>query len=101
MAKLSRQQVAARLKLPEWEYKDNALVKVFHFDSFMKAVDFVNHVAEVAEAADHHPDIHINYSRVTFVCSTHSEGGVTEKDLSLAENIESLYGRAGSWKQAP
>jgi 4a-hydroxytetrahydrobiopterin dehydratase len=101
MAKLTQQQIAAQLKSPGWEYRDNALVKRFQFDSFMKALDFVNHVGEMAEAADHHPDIHINYSRVTFVCTTHSEGGVTEKDVSLAENIETLYGRQGSWKKAP
>jgi 4a-hydroxytetrahydrobiopterin dehydratase len=100
MAKLSPQQIAANLKLPGWEYKNNALVKRFQFESFMKALDFINHVGEVAEAADHHPDIYVNYSRVTFSCSTHSEGGVTEKDLSLAENIENLYGREGSWKPA-
>jgi 4a-hydroxytetrahydrobiopterin dehydratase len=45
----------------------------------------------MAEAADHHPDVQINYTRVTFICSTHDEGGVTEKDLKLAAQIEEAY----------
>jgi 4a-hydroxytetrahydrobiopterin dehydratase len=45
----------------------------------------------MAEAADHHPDVQINYTRVTFTCSTHSEGGVTEKDLRLAAQIEDAF----------
>ncbi|MBV8359392.1 MAG: 4a-hydroxytetrahydrobiopterin dehydratase, partial [Deltaproteobacteria bacterium] len=46
---------------------------------------------EIAEAADHHPDMHINYTRVTFICSTHSEGGVTDKDIRLARQIEQAF----------
>jgi 4a-hydroxytetrahydrobiopterin dehydratase len=51
-------------------------------------------VAEMAEAVDHHPDIAINYTRLTFSCSTHSEGGVTQKDIDLATNIESAFADA-------
>ena len=92
MAKLSADEIAEKLKsLPGWEYKDNALLKTFRFKEFLHGIEFVQKVAEIAEAADHHPDIHINYTRVTFSCTTHSEGGVTEKDFKLAENIEIAF----------
>jgi 4a-hydroxytetrahydrobiopterin dehydratase len=92
MAKLSAEQITEKLKaLPGWEYKNNAISKMFKFKEFMSGIEFVNKVAEIAEAADHHPDITINYTRVTFSCSTHDAGGVTEKDFKLANNIEIAF----------
>jgi 4a-hydroxytetrahydrobiopterin dehydratase len=92
MAKLSPDQIAEKLKaLPGWEYKDNAISKMFRFKEFLHGIEFVTKVAEIAEAMDHHPDICINYTRVTFSCSTHSEGGVTDKDFKLAETIEIAF----------
>lgn len=92
MPKLSSDQINAGLKsLPGWEYKDNALRKLFRFKEFLDGIHFIDRIAELAEAADHHPDMMINYTRVTFVCSTHSEGGVTEKDLRLAQQIEDAF----------
>jgi len=97
MATLSSDQIANRLgSLAGWEFKDNAISKRFRFKDFMTGIAFVNRVAEIAEAADHHPDILINYTRITFSCSTHSEGGVTDKDFRLAESIESLSPETGS-----
>ncbi len=96
MAKLTSGEVAERLKgLPGWEPRENAIAKRFRFKEFMDGIRFVNRVAEIAEAADHHPDILINYTRITFTCSTHSEGGVTEKDFKLARQIEDAAGTAG------
>ena len=92
MAKLSTEQITERLKaLAGWEYKDNAISKMFKFKEYLHGIEFVQKVAEIAEAADHHPDITINYTRVTFSCSTHDAGGVTEKDFKLAENIEIAF----------
>jgi 4a-hydroxytetrahydrobiopterin dehydratase len=92
MAKLSEEQITGALKsLAGWEFKDNAISKLFRFGEFLEGIDFVNRVAPIAEAADHHPDIHINYTRVTFVCSTHSDGGVTDKDIKLAGEIEKAF----------
>ncbi len=89
MAKLGPDQITAKLKsLSGWECSDNAISKLFRFKEFMQAIEFVDRVARIAEAADHHPDIAINYTRVRFTCSTHSEGGVTDKDFRLAEDIE-------------
>jgi 4a-hydroxytetrahydrobiopterin dehydratase len=92
MAKLSEEQIKEKLKaLPGWEYKNNAISKTFKFKEFLHGIEFVQKVAEMAEAADHHPDIRINYTRVTFSCSTHDAGGVTDKDFKLAQNIEIAF----------
>jgi 4a-hydroxytetrahydrobiopterin dehydratase len=95
MPTLSADQITDKLKsLPGWEYKGDAIVKLFRFTEFMDGIEFINRVAEIAEAADHHPDITINYTRITFSCSTHSDGGVTEKDFKLASNIEAAFSDA-------
>jgi 4a-hydroxytetrahydrobiopterin dehydratase len=92
MAKLTQEQIAAKLKaLPGWEFKDNAIRKTFKFKEYLHGIEFVQKVAEIAEGADHHPDITINYTRVTFSCSTHDAGGVTDKDFKLADNIEIAF----------
>ena len=92
MAKLQSDEIERRLgALPGWEYKDGAIRKLYRFKEFMDGIRFLNRVAEMAEAADHHPDVRINYTRVTFTCATHSEGGVTEKDLRLASQIEDAF----------
>jgi len=93
MAVLSEEQVRVQLSsLPGWEVHGKAIRKQYTFGSFTEAIRFVNRVAEAAERADHHPDILVQYNRVTLTLSTHSEGGVTEKDLNLARRIEELAG---------
>jgi len=92
MAKIDPDQIAEKLKaLPGWEFKNNAISKMFKFKEYLHGIEFVQKVAEIAEAADHHPDITINYTRVTFSCSTHDAGGVTDKDFKLADNIEIAF----------
>jgi len=86
---LSADMIREKLKsLGGWTLEGNEIRKQFVFESFMPAVRFVNRVAELAEAADHHPDILINYRKVTMSLSTHSAGGLTEKDFLLARKIE-------------
>jgi len=83
--KLSQVEIAERMKtLHGWKLELNQIEKQFTFKGFPEAVQFVNRLVPEAEAADHHPDIHINYKRVTLVYSTHSEGGLTEKDFAGA-----------------
>jgi len=85
MATVSREEIERQLKsLPGWAFDANAIKKQFTFPDFPAAVRFVDRLVPEAEAADHHPDITINYRRVTLVYSTHSEGGVTQKDLDGA-----------------
>ena len=89
MAILSEQQVEAQLKtLPDWTLEGRAIRKQYTFDDFPAAVAFVNRLVPEAEAADHHPDIVINYRRVTLIYSTHSEGGLTQKDFDGAAMAE-------------
>jgi len=93
MPKLTADQIGKNLELlPGWKYENNAISKQYKFKEFLDGIRFIDKVADIAEAADHHPDIHVNYTRVTFVCSTHSEGGVTSKDFDLAGKIERLFG---------
>ena len=82
MAKLSAAEVEQRLKsVRGWRLEGNQITKQFTFLDFPAAVRYVNDLVPEAEAADHHPDILINYKRVTLTYSTHSEGGLTEKDF--------------------
>ena len=83
--KLSRADAEQRLKaLTGWTLEGDAIRKQFTFKDFLEAIAFVNRLAPEAEAADHHPDILINYKRVTLTYSTHSEGGLTDKDFAGA-----------------
>jgi 4a-hydroxytetrahydrobiopterin dehydratase len=90
MATLSEQEIAEGLRGLDWEYRDGAIHRHFNFPTFMSAIAFVNRVAELAEQEDHHPDILITYRTVALTLSTHSEGGVTEKDISLAHRADRL-----------
>lgn len=91
MAKLADDEITAALtRLPGWSRAGDTLVKVFTFQTFPQSVSFVDRVAPVAEELAHHPDITINYNRVTMTLSTHDEGGITKKDVALAQRIEAL-----------
>jgi len=76
--------------MDEWQEVDNALVREFEFASFPKAIEFVDRLAEAAESANHHPDIDIRYRKVTVRWTTHSEGGITERDREMAERTTAL-----------
>ena len=71
-----------------WKRRSNRITKSFHFNSFRDTIVFVNRVATLADTHDHHPDIDIRYDNVTITLSTHDAGGITEKDLALAEQID-------------
>jgi 4a-hydroxytetrahydrobiopterin dehydratase len=74
----------------EWSEVDGALEREFTFDGFPAAIAFVNRLAEAAEVADHHPDIAISYRRVTVRWTTHSAGGITDRDRELAAQTDGL-----------
>lgn len=76
--------------LPGWSRRGVALTKTYRFPTFPGAITFVTRVADVAESLDHHPDIDIRHTRVTFTLSTHDVGGITTNDLALAKEIERL-----------
>jgi 4a-hydroxytetrahydrobiopterin dehydratase len=89
--KLTGEEIAQGLaKLDGWRRAGDALVKQFTFAGFPEAVQFVVRLVAPAERADHHPDITINYRRVTLSYSTHSEGGITALDFegaSMADEV--------------
>jgi 4a-hydroxytetrahydrobiopterin dehydratase len=91
MAKLNEADIAQKMKsLNGWTRDGDAIRKQFTFAGFPEAVAFVNRLVPEAEAADHHPDILINYKRVTLTYSTHSEGGLTAKDFAGAAMADGL-----------
>ena len=92
MAKLSNDAIKEALnKLNGWNYKNDSLIKEFELKDFIAALGFVTQVGVNAEKADHHPNILMHsWNKVKITITTHDEGGVTEKDVSLAENVDEL-----------
>jgi 4a-hydroxytetrahydrobiopterin dehydratase len=94
MAVLTDEEVDAALSdLPGWEREGNALRRSVKFPSFLEGIEAVRRIADRAEAADHHPDIDIRWRTVTFELSTHSEGGITQRDFALAREIDEIAGQ--------
>jgi 4a-hydroxytetrahydrobiopterin dehydratase len=87
---MGHEEVDAALADLDWERQGDVLVKVVRRDDFAGALALVNAVGELAEAADHHPDIDIRWNTVTLRLTTHSAGGLTAKDLALAAGIDGL-----------
>jgi 4a-hydroxytetrahydrobiopterin dehydratase len=89
---LSQDEVdrALSTELPQWRQEGDAITRSVTAPSFMDGIRLVQQVAEVAEDLDHHPDIDICWTTVTFTLSTHSAGGLTAKDLRLATDIDKL-----------
>ncbi|MBI3876926.1 MAG: 4a-hydroxytetrahydrobiopterin dehydratase [Verrucomicrobia bacterium] len=91
MPKLTSTQIKAALPgVPKWRKRGANIKRTFAFKDFVAAMKFVNAVARVAEKNNHHPDIDIRWNRVTLALSTHSEGGLTVNDFSLARGIDRI-----------
>src|SRR5215213_732928 len=94
MPKLSREEILRRMPtLNGWTLDGDTIRKQFTFAGFPEAVEFVSRLVPEAEAADHHPDVLINYKRVTLTYSTHSEGGLTDKDFAGAATADRVANR--------
>jgi 4a-hydroxytetrahydrobiopterin dehydratase len=78
--------------LPGWSRKADTLNKTYSFARFADGIHFVQQVAKLADGMNHHPDIDIRYTKVTFSLSTHDAGGITQNDLDLAKAIEQAAG---------
>ena len=90
MPKLTDKEIESSLaKLENWTILEGQLHRKFAFKDFREAMSFVTKVALIAESMDHHPDIDIRYNKVILNVLTHSAGGLTEKDFSLAQTIDS------------
>ena len=91
MALLSDEDVTAGLgRLPGWERTGDEIVKTFQLPTFPDAIAFVTRVGFLAEKANHHPDLDVRWRNVRVALSTHDAGGLTEKDLALAGEIEGV-----------
>ncbi len=89
--KLSSETIAVELnELHDWQYQNDQISKIFTFADFVEAFGFMSRVALCAERADHHPDWSNSYRTVEITLTTHSEGGITQKDINLALQIDDL-----------
>jgi 4a-hydroxytetrahydrobiopterin dehydratase len=78
--------------VPEWTREGVEIVRLFKFPSYMEGIDFVTRVAELAEEANHHPDMQVGWRKVTLRFSTHSKGGLTKLDFALARKVDAIAG---------
>jgi len=93
MAVLADAEIKQALNgLRGWQQSGGAIQRVFQFTDFKAAMHFVNKVAEAAEQANHHPDIDIRYNKVTMSLVSHDSGGVTQRDVHMAEGINQIAG---------
>jgi 4a-hydroxytetrahydrobiopterin dehydratase len=91
MARLTKKEIRLVLtELSGWKLRGKEIRKKFVFTDFARAMGFVNSVALCSERANHHPDIDVRWNKITLSLSTHSEGGITKKDISLAKRIDTL-----------
>jgi 4a-hydroxytetrahydrobiopterin dehydratase len=91
MAALSPDEIKSRLaSIPGWTLEKDELVRHFQFPDFLGSIAFVNGVAQLAEAAGHHPDIDIRYNKVRLALTTHDAGGISSKDFDLAAKVGAL-----------
>jgi 4a-hydroxytetrahydrobiopterin dehydratase len=92
MIRLTQNEITKNISaLSGWMQEENQIAKLFQFKDFAEALAFVNKVGAEAEKMDHHPDIFIHsWNKVKITISTHSEGGITKKDIQLAEKIDGL-----------
>jgi 4a-hydroxytetrahydrobiopterin dehydratase len=90
---LNEDEIASRLRRLPWEREGDEIVREWRFDDFSEAITFVNRVAEVAEEANHHPDIFIHgWNKVKLALTNHSAGGLTEMDFEMAARFDGLDG---------
>ncbi len=89
MAKLTAAELEiAHRDLPKWHLEDGKLIREYTFPDFAGAMAFVNGVADIAESANHHPDIEIRYNQVRLALVSHDAGGLTRRDIKLASRID-------------
>ena len=89
---LDQKEINGKLnEISGWEFSNNSIIKEFQLKDFKSALEFINKIGNEAENMDHHPDIFLHsWNKVKITISTHSAGGVTQNDLSLARKIENI-----------
>lgn len=92
MGRLTDLEIAESLKhLSKWSQTEGKLLRDWEFPDFAQAMRFVNAVADLAEAAGHHPDIDIRYNKVRLALVSHDAGGITRRDVALAQKISETF----------
>jgi 4a-hydroxytetrahydrobiopterin dehydratase len=88
---LNEDEIGTRLKRLPWELEGDGIMREWRFEDFAEAIQFVNQVAEVAEDANHHPDILVHgWNKVKFSLTNHSAGGLTEVDFTMAARFDEI-----------
>ena len=91
MSRLSVTEIQEKLStLNEWEFKDNTIRKTFTFETYMESIGFINRLAEIAEEANHHPDMVVGWCRIDVAFTSHDQGGVTLACIEMAKKAESV-----------
>jgi 4a-hydroxytetrahydrobiopterin dehydratase len=94
MPTLTAKQLGVHLKaVPNWSKRTQMIVRTFQFKGFLNGIDFINRIAGKAQKSNHHPDIDIRFNKVTLKLTTHDEGGITEKDFSLARQCDEVFSK--------
>ncbi len=94
MPPLKTKDVQLHMKsIPKWSKRAQTLVRTYQFKEFMQGLQFVTRIAKRAEKSQHHPDIDIRFNKVTLKLTTHDEGGLTEKDFSMARQCDEAFAK--------
>ena len=94
MPALTAKQVSLHLRaVPSWSKRAQTILRTFKFEGFLKGIDFVDRIATKAQKVNHQPDIDIRFDKVTLKLTTHDEGGITEKDFSLARQCDEIFSK--------
>ena len=94
MPALTAEQVSLHLTaVPDWVERAQTICRTFKFEGFLMSIAFVRRIAKRAQKINHHPDIDIRFDQVNLTLTTHDEGGITEKDFSLARQCDVVFSR--------
>jgi len=94
MPALHTKQIKLHLQaVPKWSKRAQTILRTFKFEGFLKGIDFVSRIAAKAQKMNHHPDIDIRFDQVTLTLTSHDEGGITEKDFSLAKQCDEVFSK--------
>ena len=94
MSALNAKQISLHFKaVPNWAKRAQIIFRTFKFEGFLNSIAFVNRIARKAQKNNYHPDIDIRFNKVTLALTTHDEGGITEKDFSVAQQCDEVFAK--------
>ena len=94
MPAFTSKQISLHLKeVTNWSKRAQTIFRTYKFEGFLKSIDFVNRIARKAQKINHHPDIDIRFNKVKLTLTTHDEGGITEKDFSMARQCDQVLSK--------